>query len=1342
MRRRIKIALAIAGVVVGFPLLCPVLVVAGGNIGVGRHLIERAVPLFTDGKVKIDGLSGRFPDRLRIGRIIVGDASGSWLTIDRARFDWSPLRLIDGKVNVEILAADHVAVARLPGRSASEPAAGTSTPWSLPLGISVDALSIKRLDLAAPVAGAPATLRITGDLRFTSLSQGRVTLEGERLDSPGSYKLSGVATPDRLAARITVAEPAHGVVSGFAGLPDLGPLTISAAIEGPRNDEEARFSTSAGALTAEGHGKIDLTTKTLDLDLTAAALQMAPRPDLSWQAAKLDAHLHGAIAAPSVTGHLDIEQLKAVGGSIGRLAAGIQGDNGAVGLTASASELRAPGLAPDLFASAPIELRARATVNAARRSVNFTLSHPLLSASGDIDVGKQPTGSVTVTVPSLAPYAAVTGADLQGHATVTAKLAQHGSNTTTVGVDGILGITGGLPIVAKLIGRNATVALTGALHGGDLTLGNFAINGRALSISAKGTESAGVLDLDWQAALSDLSILAANAAGALSVQGHIGGPQQDLSATAQLTGEAAVAGLPKEAFTASLAVQGLPASPSGKIEAEGRLAGAPLQLAAAANRRSDGTLALSLDRLQWKSVSGEGKLTLARGALVPLGRLQLRVARLGDLAPLSGLAASGSIDAALDTVEQRGKPQVRLHAVSRGLSYDKSSIDQLTLDAQIADPTTRPVLAATVAAVGIRQGAITGGARLVADGPLDALGLRLSSDWQTPQGPARLAAVAAARLSQRDVQLSSFNAGYGAENARLLAPARVSFANGVTVDNLRLGVGGATIALAGRITPTLSLKVTVSNVTPVLAKPWAPSFNGAGTIALNGDLRGTLAAPEGSLHLTGRGLKVMMGSIGGLPAADIDATAKVARDAAQLDAHVTAGTAVRLALSGTVPLQPARLFALRVSGNADLALLDPLLTASGRAVRGQTTINLALGGPLTAPQVSGAVRLANGSVRDYVQGIQITDLNGLILAEGNTLRITQLNGRAGSGTLSVTGTVGVLQPNLPVSLTVTAHDARLLASDLLSATANLDLTLRGELAGNLSAGGEIRVVKANINIPDTLPQGVAVLNVRRAGQKPPPRSADGPSIGLALTIDAPQQVFVRGHGLDAEMGGKLKIGGTAAAPTIRGGFDLRHGTFSMAGQTLNFTSGKVAFGGMGLVGKLDPSLDFVAQSTTSALTATLTVTGYADAPKLQLSSTPELPQDEILGQLLFRQSVQQLSPFQLAAIAQAAASFGGVGGSDPLASVRSGLGLDRLSVNAASGTSSGATVEAGKYVANGVYVGAKQGTSGGSQAQVQIDLAKHFKVQTTLGTGGTPATGITPENDPGSSIGLTYGFEY
>ena len=177
--------------------------------------------------------------------------------------------------------------------------------------------------------------------------------------------------------------------------------------------------------------------------------------------------------------------------------------------------------------------------------------------------------------------------------------------------------------------------------------------------------------------------------------------------------------------------------------------------------------------------------------------------------------------------------------------------------------------------------------------------------------------------------------------------------------------------------------------------------------------------------------------------------------------------------------------------------------------------------------------------------------------------------------------------------------------------------------------------------------------------------------------------------------------------------------------------------------RIDPTLDFQADTTAGNVTASLKVGGYADAPKITLSSNPELPQDEVLARLLFGQSLKQLSPFQIAAIAGALADLSGVGGGvDPLSRVRKGLGLDRLSLGS-SATGNGASVEAGRYVAQGVYVGAKQGTSGGTQAQVQVDLTRRLKLQTTIGTGGgTPATGITPDNDPGSSVGLKYQFEY
>ncbi len=159
------------------------------------------------------------------------------------------------------------------------------------------------------------------------------------------------------------------------------------------------------------------------------------------------------------------------------------------------------------------------------------------------------------------------------------------------------------------------------------------------------------------------------------------------------------------------------------------------------------------------------------------------------------------------------------------------------------------------------------------------------------------------------------------------------------------------------------------------------------------------------------------------------------------------------------------------------------------------------------------------------------------------------------------------------------------------------------------------------------------------------------------------------------------------------------------------------------------------------MVATLTISGSAKDPKITLSSVPDMPQDEILAQLLFNTSTSKLSPFQLAEIAAALASMSGAtSGFDPLESLRSKFGLDRLSVG--SNSAGNPTLEAGSYVARGVYLGAKQSaTGGGTQATVQVDLTKGLKLETTAGSGNTSATGSTSNADA-ASVGLTYQFEY
>ncbi len=138
-----------------------------------------------------------------------------------------------------------------------------------------------------------------------------------------------------------------------------------------------------------------------------------------------------------------------------------------------------------------------------------------------------------------------------------------------------------------------------------------------------------------------------------------------------------------------------------------------------------------------------------------------------------------------------------------------------------------------------------------------------------------------------------------------------------------------------------------------------------------------------------------------------------------------------------------------------------------------------------------------------------------------------------------------------------------------------------------------------------------------------------------------------------------------------------------------------------------------------------------------------MPQDEILSQLLFNTAKSRLNPFQIAQIAAALAELSGVGPSvgDPLGGVRSALGLFQLSVG--SDASGGTALQAGRYIAPGVRIGASQSATGtGTQATIQVDITKGLKLETTVGTGGTSATPGVAGSSNGTGVGLKYQFEY
>ncbi len=108
----------------------------------------------------------------------------------------------------------------------------------------------------------------------------------------------------------------------------------------------------------------------------------------------------------------------------------------------------------------------------------------------------------------------------------------------------------------------------------------------------------------------------------------------------------------------------------------------------------------------------------------------------------------------------------------------------------------------------------------------------------------------------------------------------------------------------------------------------------------------------------------------------------------------------------------------------------------------------------------------------------------------------QFEAHAGPGTISVSGSLG-LGEGLPLSLKLEAHNARPLASDLITANIDMDVSVNGPLRQKLDVAGKLHLNRANLTIPNALPPSVAVLDVRRAGAPPqPPR----PSSTISITI--------------------------------------------------------------------------------------------------------------------------------------------------------------------------------------------------------------------------------------------------
>ncbi len=1338
MRRAIRWVGWVFAALVGLPLLVAMLVLVAANTQAGREWVERMVPMLTAGETALAGFSGRFPDQLRLARLELRDAGGLWLAADDLALDWSPLRLWSGMAEIDRLQARRIVLERLPAHSAGEEK--SKAPFSLPIAIVLHRLRVAQMDVAAPVAAKAASLAIDGNANITSLERGEIELSLQRLDGEGAYALRGSFKDGLVHTQLSVQEPAHGLISSLAGIHELDALSAEATVEGPLSALQTRFELGLGPLQATLRGALDLQHNRADVTVSAKAPAMQLRPDLSWRAVSLDAKVQGPFARPAANGGLRIDGLNAAGTGVGSIAMTVQGNTGEVRLSGELVGLRLPGLRPGLLEAAPLAFQAGIRLDAPQRPVVFKLEHPLIGIEGKADTAANPHGELVLNLPDLKPFAALGNLDAQGKTTLNLRAASQDGGAK-LDVDGTVDVTGGNQMLVNLIGKAAKIGVSAILQDDGIELSRCSLEAKALVVSADGKLAKQTANFNWKLSLKDLAAVVAGGLGQLVAQGQISGPMEKFAVTAELSGELATKQLPRGPIAANIRLDGLPRSPSGQVTAHGMLGGAPLEFALAVQAPADGSVELLLERADWKSAHAKASLALPKGAELPDGKIELRMASLADLSPLLGQPLAGNLNAALETSMQGGRPMARLQLDAHDAGLARAAlVRQIALTIGIADPLRHPNIDGQIKLDGIAAGVMAGSALVDLAGPLEALSLRLSAAIQNiAEAEVQLSAAASLNTKSSQLRVAELQTGWKGETLRLLAPVRVGFADGLAVDRLRLGLRQAVLDVAGRFSPALNLTATLDQLSADLATLFIPDMSATGTLRAEARLAGTLAHPLGSIDIDASGLQMRTGAGRALPQANLTATAQLTgTSTARLSTRMTAGGNLSLDINGEVPLDPSALFDLHATGGVDLKLLDPLLTAQGRHLRGQAALNADLTGTLSEPRPTGSLQLSEGEMQDFAIGAHLAHVSALLQADGGTVRLSKFEGRAGPGTVSASGTVDLLGEGMPVNLTLSARNARPLADDQMTVNLNTDLAVTGQARGQLAVTGTVHINRAEIRLPEHMPTKIVVLQVIRPGMAQPPPPAPGPDIALDLSMDAPREIFVRGQGLEAELGGKVHVRGTAEKPQPDGGFVLRRGQFALAGQTLTFSKGEVGFDGGSLT---DPSLNFVANTTSANVIATLTVSGTASNPKIKLSSEPELPQDEVLARLLFGRGTATLTPMEMVQIASAVASLTGItaGVGDPLETVRKGLGLDRLSIGGAS-----PTLEAGRYVTPGVYVGAKQGVTGtGTQATVQIDIIKGLKVEGTAGT-GTPsnATPGNPGTSGSNSVGVIYQREY
>lgn len=414
----------------------------------------------------------------------------------------------------------------------------------------------------------------------------------------------------------------------------------------------------------------------------------------------------------------------------------------------------------------------------------------------------------------------------------------------------------------------------------------------------------------------------------------------------------------------------------------------------------------------------------------------------------------------------------------------------------------------------------------------------------------------------------------------------------------------------------------------------------------------------------------------------------------------------------------------------DLSVFNPVLWASRQQIDGDISGKMTIGGTVGQPVFNGRFDLAHGDYLHSPSGVCLRDIRATLTGDGQQITLRDLSSRNGpKGSLQGTAKLRVTKEN-PINSgingNITFHDYRLFCGGPATGELNGRLGIGGSVKA-LTIGGKLILGPLNVQLPGAGGNSdIPEIETRRMNET---RSVSNTptTIRLQISLAAPNRIFVRGRGLDAEFGGDVAVTGLLSDLSVNGAFNARRGRFALLDRTLTLSNAALRF-----EGHIPPSpfLDIQAASTVKSTKVTVSLDGPAAKPALTLSSQPALPQDELLALLLFGRQLQNISPFEALKLAQAARTLAGLDGGQPSAidQARAKLGLDTLDVG--TNAQNDMTVSTGKYITDTVYVGVQQGARPeDKQVKTEIELAPSVSANTTIDAQGNQGVGLGWRHD-------------